>query len=255
DQFDYYRRLVLQAQTEIADTYYLQGKFAEAADFFTRLLKQNSTELNIAVIRYKLLRCLSILGRHPQTVALAEEYVENHPDTAELPEVRFLLASSLKAMGRNRESMQQVLKLLAAQSEFATANPEIWNYWKQKAGNDIANDLYRDGDYLHALEIYLALAEISASPNWQLPVLYQIGLVYEHLNQRQKAIERYDVILGREKELAGPAGTPGLKALVDMARWRKEHLTWLDKAMVTAQALKLAPPPAATTNATLRPPL
>ena len=27
DNIDYYKRLVLQAQTEIADTYYLEGKF------------------------------------------------------------------------------------------------------------------------------------------------------------------------------------------------------------------------------------
>ncbi len=39
DNMDYYKKLVLQAQTEIADTYYLEGKFDEAADFFSRILK------------------------------------------------------------------------------------------------------------------------------------------------------------------------------------------------------------------------
>ena len=63
EQFDYYQRLVLQAQTEIADTYYIQGKFTEAADFFGRILKQNSGELNRPQIHFKFVRCLSSLGR------------------------------------------------------------------------------------------------------------------------------------------------------------------------------------------------
>src|SRR5208337_2458386 len=38
DRMDYYKKLVLQAQIEIADTYYQEGKYEEAADFFRRLL-------------------------------------------------------------------------------------------------------------------------------------------------------------------------------------------------------------------------
>ncbi len=33
DNIDYYKKLVLQAQIEIADTYYLEGKYTEAADY------------------------------------------------------------------------------------------------------------------------------------------------------------------------------------------------------------------------------
>ena len=241
NQFDYYKRLVLQAQTEIADTYYLQGKAAEAADFFQRLIKQNSPDLHIGLIRYKLIRCLAQIGRHSEAVAHAEVFLEKHSEMPEVPEVRFLLASALKAMGRNGDAMKQVLKLLASQSEMASASPEIWTYWKLKAGNQIANDFYRDGDDLNALEVYLHLAELNTSLAWQLPVLYQIGLVYEHLQQPQKAIESYDTVAAREKEMIGASATEALKALVGMAKWRKEHLIWLDKAIVTSQTFKGLP--------------
>jgi tetratricopeptide (TPR) repeat protein len=141
-----------------------------------------------------------------------------------------------------------VLQLLASQSELASVSPATWTYWKQRAGNEIANDLYRDGQYLKALEIYLNLAKIDLSLSWQLPVLYQIGLVYEHLHQPQKAIEKYETILAQERELAGPLATPGLKALLDMARWRKEHLAWLDKATLASRTVKLTIPERIATN-------
>src|SRR5438067_2367927 len=43
---DHYQRLVLQAQAEIAETAYLQGKYEEATEFFTRVLKLGSADLN-----------------------------------------------------------------------------------------------------------------------------------------------------------------------------------------------------------------
>ena len=39
DHIDYYKKLVLQAQIEIADTYYLEGRYDQATDYFNRLLK------------------------------------------------------------------------------------------------------------------------------------------------------------------------------------------------------------------------
>ena len=230
DQFDYYKRLVLQAQTEIADTYYLQGKFAEAADFFTRLLKESAMELNKSQIQFKLIRSLSMLNKFPEAAAQAEEYVSKTADAPEIAEVRFLFANALKRVGRNREAMQQVLKLLEAQQSSSGQTPQTWTYWQQRAGNDIANQLYKEGDYVNALEIYSSLAELDKSPSWQLPAWYQIGLIYERLEQPKKADEVFTRILDREKELAGPADSPALRAVLDMAKWRKDHIAWQAQA-------------------------
>ena len=46
ENMDYYKNLVLQAQVEIADTYYQEGKYDEAADFFSRLLKSGNVDLD-----------------------------------------------------------------------------------------------------------------------------------------------------------------------------------------------------------------
>lgn len=225
DQFDYYRRLVLQAQTEIADTYYLQGQYENASDFFKRVLKQDSKELNRLQINFKLLRCLHATTNYSESVAVAERILKDYPSAPEVAEVRFLFAASLKGLGRNREAMRQVLELLAAQQSQASKNPLAWAYWQQRAGNDVANQLYKEGDYVNALEIYLNLAEMNQSAAWQLPVWYQIGLSFERLHQPQKAGEYYQQIVGRAGEVTTNAPL-SLKAVVEMAKWRQDFLGW-----------------------------
>lgn len=226
DRLDYYQRLVLQAQTEIADTYYLQGKFSEAAEFLNRLLKLENPQLNKSQIIYKMIRSLSCMNRHTDVVAQSEYFIAKYPETAEVAEVRFLLADSLKKLGRAREATQQVLVLLESQQTTATNRPGNWIYWQQRTGNEIANQLYKEGDYLNALDIYKNLALLSDSAAWQVPVWYQMGLVYERLMQPVKAAEFYDKILARQKELDSAKRTPSLEAVLDMARWRKEQLKW-----------------------------
>lgn len=238
DQFAYYQRLVLQAQTEIADTYYLQGRFAEAAEFFRRVLKQRHPDLNRAQIAYKLVRSLAAMNDLAETVAEAERYLAEFSGTAEEPEVRFLLALALKQMGRNHEAMQQVLALLESQKQQAAQHPEAWVYWQRRAGNEIANQLYREGDYLNALELYTHLAQLDPSASWQLPVWYQIGLVYERLKQPHRAAEYYTRLLDRQPELVAEQANASLLALVEMARWRKDYLTWLEKAETSIQAFR-----------------
>ncbi len=247
NQLDYYKRLVLQAQTEIADTYYLAGKLTEAADFFNRLLKLENPALNKMQIHFKLIRCLSTLGNHAEAVAQSQQFLKSYPSSPELPEARFLLAKSLKALGRNHDSMQQVLKLLESQQAIAMQNPENWIYWQQRAGNDIANQLYKEGDYISALEIYLNLAKLDKSPAWQIPVWYQIALVYERLQQPEKAREAYSLILSREKELENPS--PSLLAVIEMCKWRRDYIGWLSKAQ--SQTLLLQNSASTTNKATL----
>lgn len=245
DRLEYYQRLVLQAQTEIADTYYLQGKFAEAADFLNRLLKLDTSQLNKGQIVYKLVRSLSALGRYSEVVAQAETYVARYAAADEMPEVRFLLADALKKLGRTRDAMQQVLVLLESQQTNAISYPENWIYWQQRTGNEIANELYKDGDYVNALEIYRNLAPLNRSAKWQLPVWYQMGLVYERLQQPQKASETYQLILDRqqEKELGSDVRSPGLATILEMAEWRKDHLQWQMTAEQAGGRLRSAQPP------------
>jgi tetratricopeptide (TPR) repeat protein len=236
---EYYKRIVLQAQVEIAETYYQEGKYEEAADFFSRLLKSANAELDQAQTQFKLVRALSYLTNYSDTVAQAQIYLDLYTNAAEVPEVRFFLASSLKKLGRNNDSMKQVLLLLQSQEQNASKNHEMWTYWQQRAGNEIANQLYKEGDYLSALQIYLSLADLDKSPAWQMPVWYQTALIYEQLQQWQRATTAYQRIMDSQKRLTDATSTPSLLSLVDMAKWRKDYIEWMQKAKLTQQTFVL----------------
>jgi tetratricopeptide (TPR) repeat protein len=229
DQLEYYARLVLQAQIEIAETQYELGKYADAAEFFSRLLKQNSPSLNKSQLLFKLTRCHAASCQYNEVVSEAQDFLAHYQGAPEQAEVRFHLALALKELGRNNESLQQVLYLLQEQRASTRDHPEIWTYWQQRTGNLIANQLYREGDYTKALNIYLNLARLDTSPQWQLPVHYQIGMTYERLWQPQKATDIYTAILAHEKEL-GAEAPPNLKSLFEMARWRLNFIQWQTKA-------------------------
>jgi len=254
EQFDYYKRVVLQAQTEIADTYYLQGKFPDASDFFGRILKQETPELNRSRITFKLIRCLAAMGKHSEVILQCEKFFVAYPDAPETAELRFTCASSLKQLGRSAEAFVHVIKLLESQEAAAQTNAESWIYWQQRAGNEIANQLYVEGDYINALQIYEHLASLDNSLAWQLPVQYQLGLIYERLNQTQKATATYAAILTREKEVMAAGAELNLKTIIEMAKFRKDQLAWQGRAQVAVQSLHLGPPPSSTKPASVSQP-
>lgn len=238
DQLEYYRRMVLQAQTEIAETYYLNGRWEEARDFLQRVMKLDAPPITKMQVQYKLLRVLTQLDRNEEAIANANQFIQRYPDAGQVPEVRFILASALKKLGRNDEALAQVLQLLEAGRNAAKERPEMWTYWQKRAGNDIANQLYRDGEYVGTLEIYRKLAELDGSAGWQLPAWYQIGLVYERLEQPEKALEVYDRIAGREAEVKKDPGAANLMVVVEMAKWRKGNLSWMRSATTNLATLR-----------------
>jgi len=239
DQFAYYQRLVLQTQIEIAETQYLTGHYADAADFYSRLLASQDPNLPRPQMQFRLIRSLAVIGHNEQAVSQAEDFLARYPDADSTPEVRYYFAEALKALGRNNEALQQVLQCLREQKIKTKNHPEVWAYWQQRVGNEIGNQLYREGDYVKALEIYINLAKLDSSPSWQIPVYYQMATTYEQLMQPQKAVETYGAILARETEV-GTNMTPSLQAVFDMARWRQNFVKWQGKAVSLEQSFAKA---------------
>src|SRR5206468_1886230 len=120
-----------------------------AVEYLSRLLKLDSADLNRTQVHYKLVRSLAALDNHTEVIAQARDFLLRYPASPSEPEVRFLLASALKGSGQNRDALQQVLLLLQSQQVSAAENPEQWAYWQQRAGNEIANQMYNEGDYMN----------------------------------------------------------------------------------------------------------
>lgn len=229
EQLPYFKRLVLQAQVEIAETFYLVGRFAEAAEYYSRLLKQQQPELDLAQIQFRLIRSLTAQEKFEAAGSQAQDYLARYAASPEAPEVRYHLAKSLKAQNRNSEALQQVMIFLKEQRELTRERPEVWTYWQQRVGNDIGNQLYQEGDFVKALEVYQTLAKLDTSPAWQLPVNYQVAITYEKLLQPASAIATYRSITNLAPQL-GTNAAPGLKSVLDMARWRLDFLQFQSRA-------------------------
>lgn len=237
EHFDHYRRLVLQAQAEIAETLVLQGKHREAGDAFARLLRDDSPGLNRRQVQFRLIHCLALQSRDGETVGQARDFIARYPGSAEEAEARFLLVSALKRQGQTQEAMQETLRLLESQQSRSREDPGALAYWQQRTGNDLANQLYQEGDLAGALTVYQSLLVLSPVPAWTLPVQYQIGLVLERMQQPSKAAEAYQAILAAEGEVSADAPA-SLKVLLDMARWRRDFLQWQMKSDVAQAVLR-----------------
>ena len=250
NQISYFKSLVLQAQVEIAETHYLVGQFKDAVDYYSRLLTQNDPALDRAQIQFRLIRSLEALNRHDEAASQAQDFLAHFPNSTEEPEVRYHLAQAFKGQNRNTEALQQVKIFLKEERDQTTNNPAVWSYWQQRVGNEIGNELYQEGDYVKALQVYLALAQLDPAPAWQLPVRYQVGITYEKLLQPNLAIEAYRNILTNAAPLSATNLSPSLKAVVDMAGWRLHFLEWNDRAEVFNHAVAAV----ATTNLNLSQP-
>jgi tetratricopeptide (TPR) repeat protein len=226
NQIAYYKGLVLQAQVEIAETHFIMGKFKDAVDYYSRLLAQNDPQLDRAQIQFRLIRSLEAIHQHDDAASQAQDFLTHFPDSLEEPEVRYHLAQAYKGQNRNTEALQQVKLFLKEEHDKTTNNPAVWSYWQQRVGNEIGNELYQEGDYVKALQVYLALAQLDPAPAWQLPVRYQVGITYEKLLQPALAIEAYRNVFTNAAPLSATNLSPSLKAVVDMASWRLNFLEW-----------------------------
>jgi len=230
NQLPYYKGLVLQAQEQIAETHYQMGEFKDAADYYTRLLTQNDPALDRSQIQFRLIRSLEAINRHDDAANQAQDFLAHYTNSPEEPEVRYHLAQAYKGQNRTTEALQEIKVFLKEEHDKTTNDPAIWSYWQQRVGNEIGNELYQEGDYVKALQVYLALAQLDPSPAWQLPVRYQVGLSYEKLLQPQLAMEAYRDILTNGVPDLGTNLTPNLKSIEDMAAWRLNFLEWNQRA-------------------------
>jgi len=237
--FDTYKQLTQKAQFEIAETYYVSDDYQQADKFFSLLKRLNLSHDDKARAEFKSIYCHYLLNDYPVVIISARKYIENFPETKEVPECRYVLASALRRMNRTQEATDEVLALLRNEKPKEKADPKNWIYWQKKTGNQIANDLYQQTEFVKALAIYQALAKLDTAPEWQLPVVYQIGLCFERLRLLPRSLEAYNFILDECKK-AQPDGTPlpnSVETLREMAQWRSDQVTWMQSTDLQLQSL------------------
>jgi tetratricopeptide (TPR) repeat protein len=77
-----------------------------------------------------------------------------------------------------------------------------WIRWQKKAGNQLANEHFEEGETLKAIEIYQKMIILDSAPKWQAPIVYQLGLCFERLGgatYNPKAIQAYEILTNPDK--------------------------------------------------------
>ncbi|HEX4666327.1 MAG TPA: tetratricopeptide repeat protein [Chthoniobacterales bacterium] len=246
-----YKDWTQQAQFEIAETYFAYGDYVHANKFFTLLGKLELAPADKARALFRSAYCLYLLDNKAGAEESARRFLQDYSDTKYAPECRYLLARTLKSLNRPQEALDEVLALLLAEKSGAEKDPKAWIYWQEKAGNQIANDFYLQGDFARAITIYQALARLNNSPAWLWPVIYQMGLCFERLELPGRAQEAYSFITDESKKRKA-GSTDALDQLVNMATWRSGQLDWKKETEGRLQMLLGGPdiPPAINVSAT-----
>ncbi|HZZ20938.1 MAG TPA: tetratricopeptide repeat protein [Opitutaceae bacterium] len=231
--FMHYQQLAKTAQFEIAETHFQAGEYAEAGKFFSRLRLLDLAPPDRAHAHFMAAYSLYLQKNMEATVNMLNSFLDQWPDDENVPEARYMLATSLRAMKRPQEAFAATLQLLQAEKSRVEANPKRWSYWQRRTGNQLANDFFEDGDIMNAEAIYAGLAAISDDPAWQLPVTYQLALCDERLGNTDKARLSYEKVVDSVK---GDAQTSFLE-LKRLAAWRLGELDWRESVSHKVSAL------------------
>ena len=227
-RLDSSRSLTLRAQSEIADTHFLMGDYPQARRYYDLLSRLDLPQEERARVNFRLAHTLYLLGEVALSGAATQQFLQDFPDDASAPECQYLLGLSLRALNKPKEAYEQILALVKDQDSRKSKAPDKWLFWQKKAGNEFANDFYQRGEFLSALTIYQNLATLTDSPEWQWPVVYQMGLCFEKLRVERRAAEAYKYIIDEAKKPATKVAElpESVRGLVEMAQWRGEQLVW-----------------------------
>lgn len=227
ESYEHYQLLAKTAQFEIAETHYETGNFTEAAKFFDRLRLLDLAPEDRARAHFKSACALMNGGETESAATKFKQYIDQWPQDENVPEARYLLALSLRKLGRADEALAITLALLRSEQATAGTDPKNWAYWQRRTGNQLANDFFQNGDTLSAVAIYEGLSRLSDTLAWKLPIAYQMGLCYERLRQADRATSAYQDIIAAVNQAAGkePVGSE-LTELSKMATWRISQLEW-----------------------------
>ncbi len=236
ESFDHYQQLAKTAQFEIAETYFTAGNFTEAGKFFSRLRLLDLAPQDRARAHFKSAYSLQLGGDIDGAVRTLHDYLEQWPQDENVPEARYLLATSLRQLNRTDEALAATLALLRGEQTKSDADPKRWAYWQRRTGNQLANEFFQAGDTINALAIYQGLSALAPDANWRLPITYQIALCYERLRLLDRARTSYQAIVdaaaapadGKNAAAQSPVG-PDIVELAHMASWRLSQLDWSDQ--------------------------
>jgi TolA-binding protein len=220
-----YQSVSHRAQLEIAETFFSMGSYDQAAKFFKRLLRVDLVDEDRQNVLFKYAYTIYLAASYGEAISAFRQFIHDYPDSELAAESRYLLSETFTQLNDPKAAMRETLELLSSEISKINTHPEAWLYWKKRTGNQLANRFYEQSNYMDALTIYQAMVAVSDDPAWRWPVLYQVGLCYEKLEMKPKAIEAYQRIVESAEKAGEEVFTDvTLSSIHDMAQWRLERL-------------------------------
>ena len=227
EKIEVYRELSQRAKFEIAETYYRLDDLHLAADFFGRVARSTMVPEVQAEARLKKAYADLRMGNLGSVISNLERFPSDFTGLPIVPESRLVLARAHRRAGNPDAARTAVLNIM--QEDLSPSRDPTWNYWLRTVGNELANQLFREGDVATAHAVYLALLEINAAPSWRWPIIFQVGLCLEQQDQTERARLLF-ARLKEEMDAPEPGRTPEeaarLALLSDRIARRLEHLDW-----------------------------
>lgn len=237
EELDEYLPVARMAQFQIARTNYENGDFRKAYEAFDRIdVLDLSRENREVVLYYEIVSALKA-GETERGGELIDEFFTEFPESEYSRELSYLRAEVLMMQGRPDEATDHLVKILDSFDSEDIGGSEERVFWKQQAGNRLANRFYAEGDYAVALRIYQGMLGLGDSPNWRLPIVYQMGLCFEKLGFFDRARESYTYLLEDLEQLSEKDWNRSLRHLEESVKWRSEVLQWRESAEATSAGL------------------
>lgn len=215
----------LYAQIQIAETFLGMQDYANAKLFFSRIKNLKLSPEHIEAMDFKIAYCAYYIRDYPTALAHLQEFIYKYPNSASLPEAYFMLSDTYTSIKQSEKAIEAVKSLLSLAQ--TAANQPLLLFWQKKTANQLANEFYKQEDFMAALKIYQAMLSLNQTPDWQWPIIYQMGLCFEKLSMYPKAQEAYGSLLANDALSENDILTEYLKSIQEMAHWRKEHLAWM----------------------------
>lgn len=215
----------LDAQIQIAETYLSIQDYANAKLFFSRIKTLKLSPEQAQAIDFKIAYCAYYIRDYPTALATLQEFIYKYPSSANLPEAYCMLSDTYTSIHQSEKAMEAVKNLLSLPQ--TVSNQSLLLFWQKKTANQLANEFYKQEDFMGALKVYQAMLGLNKKADWQWPIIYQMGLCFEKLSMYPKAQEAYASLLASDALSQDDLLTEYLKSIQDMAHWRKEYLSWM----------------------------
>lgn len=237
-----YESYVIWAQLGIAQVYLDQKKYEDAFDFFSKIHFKNADATILADILHKRALCAYCSEHIDEAAKLLEKYCDLPVNTAEMPEAYYYLIHAYKKLEEKDKVLDTIFTLLRVGQKKRIEEADHWQIWdkyQKLSASEIAQDFYREGNLIEALKLYQALVDMNKSPDWQWPILCQIGLCYERLGLSIKSKAAYELIADATEQWNDTAihWTEDLRNYQLQAKWHLDQVRTYEKIKLNFEQL------------------